>query len=187
MPIIFNGTTLNNGGGTKSFNGTALKKIKFGSTIVWQDQTNIYPGTTVQFKGSDTGTYGSFYVTVPNGVNYNSKVAYIPVSLSGLSTLTVTGTLFTAQVRTYAACALMTSTQFSEDHAAYPYYWATNEGWNESDLYTRRVIQVDGTLTNWTFNVSSLSGTYYLAIGCYVNNDYSAAQARATITQIIGV
>jgi len=187
MPIIYNGTTLNNGGGTKSYNGTALKTIKYGSVVVWQDQTQYYPNATVSYKGSSTGTWGAFYVTLPNGVNYNSKVAYIPVNVSNISTLTVTGTLSTTQPRTYAACALMSATQLAEDHSALPYYWATNEGWNEPSLYTYRVFRADGTTNNWTFNVASLSGTYYLAIGCYVNNDYSAASASATITRVIGV
>jgi hypothetical protein len=35
MPIIFNGTTFNNGG-TILFNGTSLSSVKFGNTQVWQ-------------------------------------------------------------------------------------------------------------------------------------------------------
>lgn len=35
MPIIFNGTTFNNGG-TILFNGTSLSAVKFGNTQVWQ-------------------------------------------------------------------------------------------------------------------------------------------------------
>lgn len=58
MPIIFNGTTFNNGG-TAIYNGTSLTSIKYGTTEVWRKKRTLTGGSVSwnNIQTSQTETY----------------------------------------------------------------------------------------------------------------------------------
>lgn len=187
MPIKLNGTTFNNGG-TVTFNGSTVKEIKFGTTTVWKAETTIYPGATVSNLAANSGTYNNstFLTQVSSGQNQNSTTLYIQVNLTGISSIKVTGTFQVSTVRGYAGVWISTSTQFNSykgNQLRYPYY---DVGPGASTTYyvaMQRINNTTGTVSSYTFNTSSLSGTHYLCIGCYYNSS-AGGTAKAQITSI---
>lgn len=77
MPIILQGSTLNNGG-TAKYNGTSLNQINSGGKVVWKKETVYEKTVSVNFPfygADDTPTAGStneVVVSVPVG----SKVTF---------------------------------------------------------------------------------------------------------------
>lgn len=185
MPIKLNGVTFNNGG-TCKFNGSDVEKIIFQSgstsTTVWEAERLFYPGTTVQHLGVNSGSYGDFYTNVPTGTNNNSTVVYIPVNLTGVNSITITGSFKGGGGNSFAGVWLRSQTKWNDSgYQRYPYYTI---GQGSSDTWYTLMHRVTGggTSTSVTWDVSSYSGTYYIAIGCY--NNTGSGTASATITKI---
>lgn len=183
MPIILNGTTFNNGG-TVTFNGSTVKEIKFGTTTVWEAERLFYPGATVGYLGANSGTYGAFYTNVPKGTNNNSTVAYISVNLTGVNSITITGTFQGGGGNSFAGVWLRSQTEWNDSgYQRYPYYTV---GQGSSDTWYTLMHRVTGggSSTSVTWNVSSYSGTFYIAIGCYNNTGNGTASVSITKIKI---
>lgn len=183
MPIKLNGTTFNNGG-TAKFNGTTLSKIVFNSTTVWEAERLFYPGTTVQHLAANAGSYGDFYTNVPTGQNNNSTVVYIPVNLTGVNSITITGSFKGGGGNSFAGVWLRSQTKWNDSgYQRYPYYTI---GQGSSDTWYTLMYRVTGggTSTSVTWDVSSYSGTFYIAIGCYNNSGNGTASVSITKIKI---
>lgn len=187
MPIILNGTTFNNGG-TCKFNGSDVKKIIFQSgstsTTVWERERLFYPGTAVQHLTANSGSYGDFYTNVPTGQNNNSTVVYIPVNLTGVSSITITGSFKGGGGNSFAGVWLRSQTEWNDSgYQRYPYYTI---GQGSSDTWYTLMHRVTGggSSTSVTWNVSSYSGTFYIAIGCYNNSGNGTASVSITKIKI---
>lgn len=186
MPIVLNGTTFNNGG-TVTFNGSTVKEIKFGSTTVWKAENVLYPGATVSNLSANSGSYSTanFNVQVSSGTNTNSTTLYIQVDLTDYTTITVTGTFQVSTRRGYAGVWLSNASQWSSysGYLRYPFY-TIGQGANSTYYVAmQRINNTTGTVSSYTINTSSLSGTHYLCIGCYFNNS-AGGTATAHVTKI---
>ena len=187
MPIDLNGTTFNNGG-TCKFNGSDVKKIIFQSgstsTTVWERERLFYPGTTVQHLTANSGSYGDFYTNVPKATNNNSTVVYIPVNLTGVNSITITGSFTGGGGNSFAGVWLRSQTQWNDSgYQRYPYYTIGRGSSNTWYTLMHRVTG-GGTSTSVTWDVSSYRGTYYIAIGCYNNTGNGTASVSITKIKI---
>lgn len=188
MPIKLNGTTFNNGG-TAKFNGTTLSKIVFNTTTVWEAIKTFYPGATVYNLTANSGTYNTstFLTQVSSGQNQNSTTLYIQVDLTGISSIKITGTFQVSTVRGYAGVWISTPTQFNnykDNQLRYPYY---DVGPGASSTYyvqMQRINNTTGTVSTYTIDTSSLTGTHYLCIGCY-SNASTGGTLKAQITSVV--
>lgn len=170
-------------GGVKKFNLTELSSIKFGTTEVWKKQTDFYPGATVSHLSVNVGSYGSFYTNCSGVTNINSTVVYIPINLTGISTLHIVGSTTRSGTTSYAGAFLKGSVPSGND--AYPYY-TVGQG-SSSSYYEKmdRHVNTSGSF-DWTWDVSGLTGTHYLCLGCYFNGA-STGSAGITVTSVYGI
>lgn len=187
MPIILNGTTFNNGG-TVTFNGSTVKEIVFGTTTVWKAETTIYPGATVSNLTANSGSYSTanFSTQVGSGTNTSSTVLYVPIDLTDYTTITVTGTWSVTTVAGYSGCFISSASQhesYKTNQIRYPYYTIGQGASSTYYVRMQRINNTTGTVSSYTFDVSGLSGSHYLYIGCYFNNS-SGGTAKAQITSI---
>lgn len=141
----------------------------------------IYPGATVSTLQVNFGSYGNFYTYIEsNSSNINSTVQYISVNLTGISTLTITGSFYAHGGGSGSGVWLATWAQLQ--NCKYPYYvvGAGSSSSNYTLLYRQNAGTSSGTVTK-TWNVSGYSGTYYLAIGAY---NQLTGNAGATINSV---
>jgi len=157
------------------------------NSLIYSAEAQFYPGASVGYRATNSGTVSGFSTTAPNGDNINSTIAYIAVDLTGINTLTVTGYFDSAQTNTQSGAWLATYNQLfgnSDSGGRYPYY-TVGPGVNTT-YYTQMRRVLDGaTASTFTFDVSGLTGTYYLAIGVY-NNGWNGRTGSARVDTVIG-
>lgn len=162
---------------------TEVTSIKSGTTEVWKKQTTFYPGTTVSNLAANVGSYGSFYTNCSGVTNINSTVVYIPVNLTGISTLHVVGSTGRSGSTSYAGAWLVTNASATNNN--WPYY-TIGQG-SESSRYEKMSRHVDTSGSfDWSWDVSSLTGTHYLCLGCYFNGATDSA-VSITVTSVYGI
>ena len=170
-------------GGVKKFNLTELTSIKFGTTEAWKKQTDFYPGTTASNKEIMVGNYGTFYTNCYGETNVNSTVVYIPVNLTGISTLYIVGsTSGSGTSGRYAGAWLCSSV---DAIVQWPYY--TIGQVSDSSRYERMSRHTNTAASfSWSWDVSGLTGTHYLALGAYYNGS-GTGTAGITVTNVYGI
>lgn len=164
MSINLNGTAFNNGG-TAKFITTALDSIKHGTTEVWKRLTYFFnSGTVSGYTWSDgfTPTYANMGVGTTIYSNSNSQVSGVaeglkrcPFNASNFSTIYVNVT----------TCSAVKDVS-TDNTACYVYIGTEAQSTQNvlaSPTYTRGGICSSTGLKS--FDVSGLSGTYYVVIG----------------------
>lgn len=190
MALVFNNTTIAPSH-TVRYNNTALASVKFGSTEVWKNVTQVYPGTAVQSLAANAGTYGAFYTHLEGNAanNLNSTVAYIPVNLTGFQTMTIGCNCQTqAALWSCAGIWLAAPSQWGIAYVTqYPYYTVSLADEATQMRYATRMHRVNngGAFYSLTWDVSALSGTHYLAVGCYCTSGASWAHAEITSVTLV--
>lgn len=163
------------------FNNQAAQNVYHNNALVWQHAAGYYPGTSPQPKQVNTGSYGAFYSYVEgNTVNVNGTAVYIPVDLTGVRSLVLTGSISGTGFG-MAGWWLSTAGQFGNGIWNYPYYFLYAP---DSSLYLYRVDGKGTTTVTW--DVSGYSGTHYLGLGTYFNSTGEWSTARAQIDTAIG-
>lgn len=183
MPIKIGSGTFNNGG-TAKYNTTALNSIKYGITEVWKKMTYFFDGGPISGYSWSTG-YNAYANMSASGTtiysNSNSKVGSIaegtlrcPFNASNFSTIYVNVT----------TCS--TSKSASSDNTSCYVYIGTaaqsTQNLLASSSYTR-----GGKCTSTglkSFDVSGLSGTYYVVIGGAMSTGNSY---NIVVNQVYGV
>ena len=198
MPIHdFNGTTAYQIGKVHDFDGTTAHQIGkvcdhdgTASHLIYTAETQVYPGTAVQNLAVMGGTYGAFYTHLEGDYrnNLNSTVVYIPVDLTEFKTMTIGCNCYTQQ--NLAACSgiwLSSPGQWQTGTVCYPYYTISLSNEASNMQYATRMWRVNNG--DWfpsvTWDVSGLSGVYYLAAGCYVNNGAHLAHAEINTVTLV--
>ncbi len=153
------------------------------ATLVYSAEEQIYPGATVKSLQVNAGSYSTanFKTNVTSSSsNQNSTTLYIAVDVTDYKTIKVTGN-FTVSGGTFAHAGvfLLAPSKWNESYVKYPYYMIVDSYYTQ-----RKVVDSDASFTTHSFNVSSLTGTYYIAIGCYVNSTGGSRTASAQITGI---
>lgn len=140
----------------------------------------IYPGAEVKYLSAKTGNAGDFYTYASGTSNANSRTAYIPIDLTNYSTITIKSTVSAYSTSSYAGVWLTDSTSGNQE---YPYYTI---GAGSSSSYYKLMNRITnaGNYLNFTWDVSSYTGTYYICIGAYFNGS-SASTAGIKIHSII--
>ena len=180
MSIIVNGTTIK-----KLFvNGTECKEGYANGVKVFTSENVIYPGASVKNLVANSGSYSTanFSFNVSGGINTNSTTLYIPINLTNISRLVITGRLYTSGQGAHSSIALIAKATFDSNIEyiyRYPYYFTVD------GRYTERKLSLNGqTINNPTIDVSSLTGNYYLVLGGYTNT-YETVNATGNITKIV--
>lgn len=177
MAVNINGTALKN----LNVNGSKMKQLNVNGTKFWSSEAQFYPGTTPTRptnygSGSYTGTSSNWSFWIGNGTNVNSVVSYIPVNLTGINTLVITGSSSGSLAGWYLVNQSQKNTHAGQYGAlTYPYYVFYSPN---TSAYTQK-----GTSFPASINVSSYSGTYYLFLGGYTNSN---GDQSASITSVIG-
>jgi hypothetical protein len=135
----------------------------------------------VTTQWGDAGSSGAFYVSLSSAtINTNSRQAFIAINLSLYRSLRVTY-YFTTTANQWANAGmyLHTSSYYAyytiAKPASYPQYW------------TRQARITGGTTSGTvTWDVSGLSGTYYLLCGCYLEASITSGMT-ARIDQVVGI
>ena len=185
MALYYNNTSIPQGNHVY-INNQDCQKVIYNNVEVWKRSKSFYPGSTPAAVVNFNSSWGTFWASVATaGTNYNTPNVYIPVDLTGISTLTVTATFRATGVESYTGCWLCNSAQFELYNQRYPYY--TVGPGSEGKFYTilHRVVY-NNSSSGVTWNVSNLSGIYYFCIGSYVNSIGSTCTAEAIISSIIG-
>lgn len=150
---------------------------------MWKKQTDFYPGATVSNKPVNVGNYGSFYTNCSGESNVNSTVVYIPVNLTDISTLYIVGsTSGSGNSGRYAGAWLCNTVDAIRQ---WPYY-TIGQG-SEATYYERMSRYTNSAASfTWSWDVSGLTGTHYLALGAYYNGS-GTGTAGITVTNVYGI
>ena len=164
MPIKLNSSTLNNGG-SAVLNNTSLSSIKSGTTEVWKKQTEIFNGGTISgYSWSDgfTPTYANMGVGTTIWSNSDNQASGVA---EGYKRCAFNASNFSKINVNVTACSA--SKQVSSDNTACYVYIGT-EAQSTQNLLVGPTFTRGGKCESTglkEFDVSGLSGTYYICIG----------------------
>lgn len=151
------------------------------SSVVWTAETALYPGAVpaVTTAYGSAGGYAGYSVWL-SGATANSSTAqvYIPINVSGYKSLRVTYYVKSSVSGAVAGIYLHTSPY-------YPYYILRDNSYPQ--YWTRKSVIVNGSKTETiTWDVSGLSGTYYLYAVGYLEAAV-AATVEAQVQSVVGI
>lgn len=141
----------------------------------------LYPGATVNNLTEMGGTYSLSEFSVDltmASTNQNSTLLYTTVDVTDYSTLTVTGH-FSSDSATlgFSVLGLIASDIWTPETIKFPFYFRDEY---LGQWYTAKRDAWGESFNTHTFDVSTMSGKYYIAIGCYLNST-SVVSCKAKI------
>lgn len=168
-----------------------IAEIYIGSDLVYSGTKTLYPaaGATVTNLPANTGTYSTadFRTNINSGTNTNSTTLALPVDLTGINTLVVRGNFAVNNTRGYSGVWICSPSQYNDyaGYQRYPFYTIGQGSNNRYYTLMDRIRDTTGSVSEYTFDTSALTGTYYICIGCYFNSTNSG-NAIADINEIVG-
>lgn len=173
------GKLYDNDGTTTYQIGKAYDNDGTNSYLIYSAEEQYFPGTTPSRyspggAGGYTANSTNWSCSVSNGTNLNSVTSYLKINMSNIKSLTITGSS-TLQGGVW----LSNQSQFDskQQQLNYPYYIFYVP---DSSAY----IQKANNFSSVTWDVSGLSGNYYLFLGCYTNSN---GNQSASVTSVIGI
>ena len=179
-------------GGVKSYNLTALTSIKFESVEVWKAESQVFPGSTPTVKATRDGSYSigssNYYCTV-SSTNGQSPILSMAMDFTDWSTLQITSRAVGAWNYTNMGYWVLSSSNWKSGNWGYPTSYLNSGALQSLCTFrwekTSAGARTDVTETK-TYDISGLSGTYYLDCGTYAHSDNSDARtATIYISSII--
>lgn len=164
MPIKLNGTTFNNGG-TAKYGSTDLTEIKFGNTTVWKKSTYFFNGGTVSgysWINGFTPTYANMGVGTTIWSNSNNQVSGVA---EGYYRCSFNASNFNKIYVNVTTCSAVKDAS-TDNTACYVYIGTSAQ--STQNLLASATFTRGGKCTSTglkEFDVSGLSGTYYVCIG----------------------
>lgn len=147
-------------------------------------KVDFYPGSTPQLAPvGSVGSYdlSTFTVTIPSHTNQNCNgyILYLPIDLTDINELAITGD-FTCGIR-YTAIKTWISNIVP---TTYAYYY----GSSYSECLRYQEFTEGNTVSEYSFDVTDLTGQHYYCIGIYSNPNGGSPTGPATgaIKSIVG-
>ena len=147
--------------------------------LVYSAEEQYFPGTTPSRyspggSGGYTANSTNWSCSISNGTNVNSVTSYLKINMTGIKTITITGSS-----TWHGGVWLSNQSQFDskQQQLYHPYYIFYSP---DSSAY----VQKANNISSVTWNVSSYSGNYYLFLGCYTNSN---GDQSARVTSVIGI
>lgn len=166
--------------GTSSFQiGKAYEYDGTAHYLIYSAEEQYFPGTTPSRyspggAGGYTANSTNWSCNVSDGTNVNSVTSYLKINMTGIKTITITGSS-----TWFGGVWLSNQSQFDskQQQLYHPYYIFYSP---DSSAY----VQKANNIFSVTWDVSSYSGNYYLFLGCYTN---SSGTQSASVTSVIGI
>lgn len=147
--------------------------------LIYSAEEQYFPGTTPSRyspggAGGYTANSTNWSCNVSNGTNVNSVTSCLKINMTGIKTITITGSS-TLQGGVW----LSNQSQFDskQQQLYHPYYIFYSP---DSSAY----VQKANNISSVTWDVSSYSGNYYLFLGCFTNSN---GDQSARVTSVIGI
>lgn len=147
--------------------------------LVYSAEEQYFPGTTPSRyspggSGGYTANSTNWSCSISNGTNVNSVTSYLKINMTGIKTITITGSS-----TWHGGVWLSNQSQFDskQQQLYHPYYIFYSP---DSSAY----VQKANYISSVTWDVSSYSGNYYLFLGCYTNSN---GDQSARVTSVIGI
>ena len=147
--------------------------------LFYSAEEQYFPGTTPSRyspggAGSYTANSTNWSCNVSDGTNVNSVTSYLKINMTGIKTITITGSS-----TWFGGVWLSNQSQFDskQEQLYHPYYIFYAP---DSSAY----VQKANNISSVTWDASSYSGNYYLFLGCYTNSN---GDQSASVTSVIGI